>query len=129
LALLPSFQLWAAAYGVDPGLLMGLAWLESGWQNSVVSPAGALGIGQLLPDTVHFLTTQVLDEPLDPADPGSNIRMSARYLRWLLDQTWGDVPQSLAAYYQGLQSVRDRGVAPESSVYAGAVLAVADRYF
>jgi soluble lytic murein transglycosylase-like protein len=108
---------------------MSLAWLESGWQNGVVSPAGAIGIGQLLPDTVHFLTTEVMHTSLDPADPESNIRMSARYLKWLLDQTGGDVRTSLAAYYQGLRSVTERGVLPESAVYATTVLTIADRYF
>jgi len=127
--LIPAFQRWAVVYGLDPGLLMSLAWLESGWQNGVVSPAGAIGIGQLLPDTVHFLITQVMHRPLDPADPGSNIRMSARYLKWLIDQTGGDVPKALAAYYQGLRSVNERGLLPESSVYASTVLTIADRYF
>jgi soluble lytic murein transglycosylase-like protein len=129
LMLIPAFEGWAAEYGIDPGLLMSLAWLESGWQNSVVSPAGAIGIGQLLPDTVHFLTTEVMHTPLDPADPESNIRMSARYLKWLLDRTGGDVRSSLAAYYQGLRSLTERGVLPESEVYATTVLTIADRYF
>jgi LysM repeat protein len=129
LALVPAFQWWATRYGLDPGLLMSLTWLESGWQNDVVSPAGAIGIGQLLPDTVHFLSTEVMHQSFDPADPESNIRMSARYLKWLLDQTGGDVPKALAAYYQGLRSVNHQGVLPESTVYATTVLTIADRYF
>jgi len=127
--LIPAFEQWAAEYGLDPGLLMAVTWLESGWQNGVVSPAGAIGIGQLLPDTVHFLATEVMHTALDPADPESNIRMSARYLTWLLDQTGGDVPKALAAYYQGLRSINQAGVAPESVVYATTVLTIADRYF
>jgi LysM repeat protein len=127
--LIPVFQRWAAEYGLDPRLLMSLAWLESGWQNGVVSPAGAIGIGQLLPDTVEFLTTQVMRTPLDPANPEHNIRMSARYLDWLLEQTGGDVRKSLAAYYQGLRSINQGGVLPESEVYASTVLSIADQYF
>jgi soluble lytic murein transglycosylase-like protein len=129
MVLIPSFQRWAAEYGLDPGLLMSLAWLESGWQNGVVSSAGAMGVGQLLPDTVDFLTTQVMRTRLDPADPDSNIRMSARYLKWLLDNTGGDVPTALAGYYQGLRAVNERGVLPESAVYASTVLTIADRWF
>jgi N-acetylmuramoyl-L-alanine amidase len=129
LMLIPIFQRWSAEYGLDTGLLMSLTWLESGWQNGVVSPVGAIGIGQLLPDTVDFLATEVMHQRLDPADPESNIRMSARYLKWLLDQTRGDVPQALAAYYQGLRAVNERGVLPESSVYVSTVLTIADRYF
>jgi N-acetylmuramoyl-L-alanine amidase len=129
LALIPTFQWWAAHYGLDPGLLMSLAWLESGWQSGVVSPVGAIGIGQLLPDTVDFLATHVMRQRLDPHDPASNIHMSARYLTWLLDQTGGDVPKALSAYYQGLRSINQRGVLPESTVYATTVLTIADRYF
>jgi hypothetical protein len=39
------------------------------------------------------------------------------------------VPKALAAYYQGLRSVNEGGVAPESAVYASTVLTIADRWF
>ena len=48
LALVPSFNRWARAYGIPPDLLKALAWMESGWQNQKVSSVGAVGIGQLL---------------------------------------------------------------------------------
>jgi hypothetical protein len=78
---------------------------------------------------VAFLGDVVLGRRLDPADPDSNIRMSACYLRWLLDRTGGDLPRALAAYYQGLRSVEGGEVLPESAAYAGAVLAISERYF
>jgi LysM repeat protein len=49
LALLPSFDRWAAEYGVAPDLLKALAWMESGWQQSVVSSSGAISVGGGLP--------------------------------------------------------------------------------
>jgi LysM repeat protein len=129
LALIPHFQRWAKAYHVPVDLLMALAWIESGWQNHVVSSAGAIGIGQLLPDTVSFLTTEVMKRPLNPLKPASNIRMSARYLRWLMVQTDGDQPKAVAAYYQGLRSMREFGVAQATHIYVAAVDSVRHRYF
>jgi soluble lytic murein transglycosylase-like protein len=46
-------MLYAAGikHGVNPYLVMGLAWHESGWQPSVISSAGAVGIMQVMPST------------------------------------------------------------------------------
>lgn len=129
LALVPRFEHWAAASDVPVDLLMAMTWLESGWQNDVVSPVGAMGIGQLMPDTVSWLQDIVIGEPLDPHDPDDNIRMSARYLRWLLDRTGGDPATALAGYYQGLGAVRTSGVFPSTRVYVADVLAFRDGHF
>jgi soluble lytic murein transglycosylase-like protein len=103
LALAPRFDYWAARYGVPPDLLKALAWYESGWQNKVVSATGAVGIGQLEPYTSDFIANVLLRNPnLDPARSDDNIRMSARFLRFLLDKTGGTAGLALAAYYQGL---------------------------
>src|SRR5262249_6262594 len=83
--LAPRFDHWAKAYGVPPDLLKATTWVESGWQNNVVSPVGARGIGQLMPDTVSFVSKRLLHTRLNPAKPDDNIRMSARFLRYLLD--------------------------------------------
>lgn len=129
LALVPVFERWADTYGVPVDLLMAVTWLESGWQNDVVSPVGAMGIGQLMPDTVTWLRDVVMRTPLDPHDPNDNIRMTTRYLKWLLDRTGGDPATTLAAYYQGLAAVRSSGVFPSTTVYVADVLAFRDRYF
>jgi LysM repeat protein len=129
LALIPIFERWAAAYGVPVDLLMAMTWLESGWQIHVVSSVGALGIGQLMPDTVAFVNDVLLGTNLDPSVPEHNIRMSARFLRWLLDRTGGDVSLALAGYYQGLGSVRARGVFPSTAAYVRDVQALRERNF
>ncbi len=129
MGLVPVFEQWGLTYGVPVDLLMAMTWMESGWRNDVVSSAGALGIGQLLPTTVTWLEASVMKESLDPGQPVDNIRMSARYLRWLLDQTGGDERTALAGYYQGLASVRLRGVLPASETYASAVFALRERHF
>lgn len=129
LALVPTFERWASTYGVPVDLLMAVTWLESGWQNGVVSPVGAVGIGQVMPDTVLWMEQVIIGEPLDPRDPGDNIRMSARYLRWLLDKFGGDSRLALAGYYQGAEAVRTRGVYPQTEQYVSDVLSFRSRHF
>jgi soluble lytic murein transglycosylase-like protein len=122
LALRPNFDRWAAYYRVPADLLKALTWVESGWQRKVVSRTGAMGIGQLQPATVDHVR-MLIGLRLDPYNADDNIRMSARFLRFLLDRTGGDVPTTLAAYYQGLRSVRTSPVRGETKQYIATVLA------
>jgi LysM repeat protein len=128
LALMPLFDLWAAEYGVAPSLLKALAWMESGWQANVVSPSGAIGIGQLLPGTAAFVANTLIGMPLDPYVASDNIRMSARYLAQLLNLTNGDVNMALAGYYQGLTSVRRDGMKATTAAYVNVVLTLQGRF-
>ena len=128
LSLAPAFDTWAKAYNVPSDLLKALAWMESGWQNSVVSPVAALGIGQLTPDTVKFVSGDLLKTKLDPKIPEHNIRMSSRFLRYLLDQTGNDPKMALAAYYQGLGSLRRQGPLLVSVAYVNAILALRPQF-
>lgn len=129
LALWGHFDEAARTYGVPADLLKAMAWQESGWQNDKVSSTNAVGIGQLMPDTIDFVNEILLRRArLDPGRPEHNIRMSARFLRYLLDQRQGDVGMAVASYYQGLAGVRSRGVLPQTELYVRAVLAQR-RYF
>jgi N-acetylmuramoyl-L-alanine amidase len=121
LALIPSFERWSAHYGVPIEFLMAVTWLESGWQNSVVSHKGAVGIGQLMPVTSRWLADEIIGIPsLDPTVPDDNIRMTAAFLSWL-QRAMGSRELAMAAYYQGPTSVRVLGVYPVSEVYIAAV--------
>lgn len=105
LALLSSFEHWAEANGIPTDLLMALAWQESGWNNTVESHKGAYGIGQLMPATAVWIATDLIGRPeLDRRNPEDNIRMSARYLRALL-QRFGNETEAIGAYFQGQTSV------------------------
>jgi soluble lytic murein transglycosylase-like protein len=119
----PVFQWWAARYGVAPDLLQAMAWMESGWQANVVSRTGAIGVGQLQPATVDF-TRSLIGVQLNPYVANDNIRMSARFLRYLLDRTGNNVPVSVAAYYQGLRSVSSGVALPDTLLYVATVLAL-----
>jgi soluble lytic murein transglycosylase-like protein len=104
-----------------------MTYLESGWQNGVVSSTGAVGVGQLMPDTVDLVAGRLIGVPLDPRTTDDNIRMSARYLRYLLDRT-GRADLALAAYYQGWASVQRDGQLSATRSYVAAVLALQRRF-
>lgn len=124
------FGRYAKEAGLPEDLAMALAWQESGWQTRIVSSTRATGVMQLMPDTVAFTSRTLLRLPknLDPADPAANIRMGTRFLRYLLDRSAGDTGLALAAYYQGLRSVRERGVLPETRRFVANVLALRARF-
>ena len=112
---------WAAAYGVDPKLARALAWMESGFQEDVVSSAGAVGVMQLLPETWQWVDTVLLGD-VTPRTYDGNVRAGVRYLRWQLDQFDGDVRLALAGYYQGARAVRDRGLFDDTKQYVAVIL-------
>ena len=98
---------WSATYGVDARLARAVAWMESGFQEDVVSSAGAIGVMQLLPETWEWIDAMLLGE-VTPRTYDGNVRAGVRYLRWQLDQFDGDMRLALAGYYQGARAVRER---------------------
>ena len=128
-ALQKHFDTAARQHGVPADLLKAMSWQESGWQNGVTSSVGAQGVGQLMPDTVTHVNQDLLKQNLDPDKPEQNIKMSAAYLRFLLNQTDGDSRLALAAYYQGLNAVQQRGLYNDTQAYVQDVLALQARYF
>ncbi|MGH9039203.1 MAG: lytic transglycosylase domain-containing protein [Acidimicrobiia bacterium] len=126
----PVFAQYAKAAGVPADLAMALAWQESGWQTHRVSSTQAVGVMQLMPDTVEFVSRILLRQGanLDPHDPVANIRMGTRFVRYLLDRNGGHVDTALASYYQGLRSVRERGIFPETRRFVANVKALRPRF-
>jgi len=115
---------WANTYGVSPALLEALCWNESGWQNGVVSSTGAVGIGQLMPDTIRLAQVFLGSKKLDATVPDDNIRMSAWFLGRLLQLTGGNTDIAVAAYYQGLRSVTTGPLLPDTQHYVDVVKAL-----
>ena len=117
LALVPAFERWGAHYGVPADLVMAVAYQESGWQAAVVSNKGAIGIGQLLPATAAWVASDLIGLPnLDPYNPDENIRMSTRFLLWLIGYL-GTEADALAGYYQGPTSLMIRGPYDDTVAY------------
>jgi LysM repeat protein len=112
-------------FDIPPGLLQALAWQESGWQQHVTSHAGAVGVTQVLPITALWALEYLLGTDADwQTSARDNARVGASVLRHYLRLTAGDVRYSLAAYYQGWQSVSDFGIFDETEVYIANVQAL-----
>lgn len=117
----------AAQQGVSPSLAEAIGYQESGFNNAEVSRSGATGVMQIEPGTWRDLSA--LGGPaLSPASASDNIRGGVELLRSLLDQTGGDSAQATAAYYQGLQSLREHGMYPDTRRYVSNVLALQGRF-
>lgn len=103
--------------GVSPALLEALIWQESRWRTNAVSPAGAIGLGQLMPGTARALG-------VNPRDPRANMLGAARYLRQQLDRFDNDLERALAAYNAGPARVERAGGIPpiaETRAYVAAI--------
>jgi LysM repeat protein len=119
----------AAAEGLDAGLVKAVAWLESGWQQDVVSPAGAVGFMQITPVTGEWLEAAVFGEPMnEDVSVYDNVKMGARYLRILMDVT-GDEEKAIASYYQGYGTTLSGKIYEETKHYVELVKAVRARYW
>ena len=116
----------ARRYGVDPALAMGLSYMESGFNQRAVSSTGALGIMQVMPSTGRWLATDVLHRPLNLRDARDNVTAGVYLLRLLTRAA--PLRVAIAGYYQGLGSVRERGMLPETERYVANVLALRDRF-
>lgn len=109
----------AIIFGLDGDLVRAVVWVESRYCSDVVSPKGAIGLGQLMPNTA-------LELGIDPLDPEQNLWGTAKYLRMGYD-TFGDWTLALAAYNAGPANVRRYGDVPpfaETRRYVWEVLSV-----
>ena len=128
-ALAPTFEAAAHESRIPVALVMALAWRESQWNESLVSGAGAVGIGQLLPATSVFVAQELLHDPrLDPTRPVDNIRLTARYLRELISTFHGQERLGVGAYLQGSTSVTNQGLTPQTTDYVNQIEALRDQF-
>jgi soluble lytic murein transglycosylase-like protein len=117
----------AAQHGAPASLATAIAWQESGFNNNMVSVANARGIMQVMPSTWDYVQRSLASGPLDPSSPTDNVRAGSLLLGQLLRDT-GDPATAVAAYYQGLGSVRRIGMLPETRQYVANVLALRSRF-
>ncbi|WP_350282237.1 transglycosylase SLT domain-containing protein [Nitrosomonas sp.] len=97
----------APQYEIDPGLVLAVIAVESGFNTQAVSPKNAQGLMQLIPATAERFQVR------DVFDPEENIRGGMAYLRWLLAFFKGDVALVAAAYNAGEGAVEKyRGIPP-----------------
>jgi N-acetylmuramoyl-L-alanine amidase len=114
----------AERFGVPTAFALAVAWQESGWQQGVVSWAGAVGIMQLLPATGEWVGEAMLGRAVDLRDARQNVRAGVRLLAHYLDRYDGDRDLVLAAYYQGQTAADRHGVFAVSRPYIASIKAL-----
>lgn len=116
----------AARHHVDALLLAAIVATESGFSAHAVSPQGALGLMQVIPEVAQDYGIEG-----DLLDPAVNMEVGSRFVSGLLKDYKGDVQRALAAYNAGPGVVdRYRGVPPypETRGYVRDVLAQYEEY-
>ncbi len=89
---------------IERALALGLTRQESGFQTGVSSPAGALGLMQLMPDTARAMagkTRQPFDAARLTTDPAYNVSLGTQYLADMLEKFGGSYELALSAYNAG----------------------------
>ncbi|MDA8169390.1 MAG: lytic transglycosylase domain-containing protein [Nitrospiraceae bacterium] len=110
----------AQKYSVDPHLVKAVIKAESGYDRRAISPKGAMGLMQLMPQTANSMGVY------NPFDPEENIEGGVKYLSSLIDR-FGNVTLALAAYNAGPSCVEKHGAVPpyrETEDYVRKILAM-----
>jgi N-acetylmuramoyl-L-alanine amidase len=118
----------AAQHGVPASLAKAVAWQESGWNNALTSSTGAKGVMQVMPGTWDWINSTLARPPLRSHSATENVRAGSLLLKSLLQQTGGNEAMAIAGYYQGLGSVRQRGMYDDTKQYVSNVLSIKSRF-
>lgn len=120
-----QFKAAAKATGVDDAWLRSIAHAESGFDSAALSPKGAQGVMQLMPEVSKEYGV------VDPYSATESINAGARHLKTLLKRYNNDLTLVAAAYNAGIGAVtRYKGVPPyaETQAYVEKVQALHQRY-
>jgi soluble lytic murein transglycosylase-like protein len=116
----------AMEHGLDVSLLHAIITVESGYNPQAKSPAGAIGLMQLMPGTAQKYGVRNIWDPLE------NLQGGARYLRFLLAMFPNKLDLVLAAYNAGEGAVQQAGMKippyAETKAYVPAVITHYERY-
>ena len=122
---------YALAYHVNPNLVAGMIQVESGFNPQATSPAGAMGLMQIIPGTGAGLASQLGDRNFSSTklySPGTSIHFGTYYIKQLIDKYRGNVDFALTAYNGGVPAAdyfatygTKAGLSGETQTYAGKI--------
>ncbi|SRR5260370_39224231 len=95
---------YAEHYRIPVSLVRSIIQQESGWRSCAMSPKGAAGLMQLMPETARRFGVA------NPCDVKQNIAGGVRYLAWLKEHFHGDYRLVAAAYYAGEKGIQKQGL-------------------
>jgi len=115
----------ARRHGLDPQLALAISWQESGWNQRQVSVANAIGAMQVIPSSGVW-ASGLAGRKLDLLDAQDNITAGMVILRSLTRSAHSE-EEAIAGYYQGLATVQQSGMYPDTKEYVKAILALKGR--
>jgi LysM repeat protein len=116
----------ARSMGVDPRLAQAIAFQESGFNHTSVSPANAIGTMQVIPSSGEW-AEQLTGRQINLLDPDDNVVAGVAILRQLV-KTSPDLSTAIASYYQGASSVKRNGMFSDTRRYVANIQTHMARY-
>jgi LysM repeat protein len=116
----------ARAMGVDPALAQAIAFQESGFNHTSVSPANAIGTMQVIPSSGEW-AEQLTGREINLLDPDDNVVAGVAILRQLVKSS-PDLSTAIASYYQGGASVKRNGMFSDTRRYVANIQTHMARY-
>lgn len=111
----------AVRQGVDVGVVLGVAWVESNFGKfKVGDKRGSYGVMQVRLGTAKFVIEKIWRQSVKGvcdrvlikrliSDDSFNIKVGVSYLKWLLERCGGDYRKAVMAYNRGLKGKSDNG--------------------
>jgi LysM repeat protein len=119
----------AAEHGLPPSLMLGLAWMESGFNQNLTSWTGAIGVMQIMPETAEWALDYLEPSAVNwRTDARHNIDLGMAIFAHMHWQAGWDVEMTLGFYYQGWYSIELYGMFGETREYIANVLALSGRF-
>lgn len=106
-----SVNKYSKQYGVDPNFVLGIIKAESNFNHKDISPVGAMGLMQLMPETASYLGIK------NPYDIDDNIKGGVKYISKKIKQYNGSKEMALMAYNAGSGTMQRRGVSSTNDLY------------
>lgn len=96
----------AEEFNLDSSLVRAVVWAESGYDKNALSSKGAVGLMQIMPDTLDECALALNIKNPDGFDTTTSLRCGCYYLSLMLDKFDGNIDHALMAYNAGENNAR-----------------------